>query len=168
MFVHWGLSAKATHLWQVVGRLPHDAWTLVLTPSLGETHQNPSSWRLLKVPLESVLRLGLLVWKYSPGLEEDKGNIQVRALQGMETHPKLAELDRGFVNSRVEKSRFFPNLGSLDTPSLQTCLPLLALALGHCPRADPLHLPGERRLLWPRGPSQKSWSLGPVPQNPGV
>lgn len=77
-----------------------------------------------------------------PGLEIQsraaggKGTIQVRALQRMETHPKLAELHGGFVSSRVEKCGFLPNVGSLDTPPhprLQTLPPPAALGSGSLP-----------------------------------
>lgn len=44
-------------------------------------------------------------------------------MQEMETYPKLAEPERGLCSSRLEKSRFFPHVGSLDIPSVQTLPP---------------------------------------------
>lgn len=91
-----------------------------------------------------------------------KETIQVRALQQMETNPKLAELHGGFVSSRVEKCRFLPNIGSLDTPPpppsadiASPCCPWLWVpALGLIPSPSP----GKEDFSGPEAPL-KSLSL---------
>lgn len=101
---------------------------------------DPTTWEdtpesqfmvLVKVPLESVLRLG-------PLRQQDAVPVVRNASQGWrrgreiyrpglcrEWKPILNWLNQkgDFLGSRAEKSRFFPNVGSPDIPSLQTLPP---------------------------------------------
>ena len=101
--------------------------------------------------LEMQPRAGGPIGKYRSGHWE---------MQGVETHSKLAEPERGLRGLQGGKVQVLPTRLVPGHPQCaDIASPLLALAPSHCPQANPLPLPGERGLSGLGRPQKPLWIL---------